>query len=123
MAKTIKAATSDSKTDPNVEAKIPWKMKKQYKILLGSLMILFSIALLAAFISFFIYGQEDQSAVNELTNRSETVNNWLGKFGAFLADLFIYKGFGIASFLFVKLFFITGIYLLLGLTIKKLKNK
>ncbi len=122
MAKTIKAATSDSKTDPNVEAKITWKMKKQYKILLGSLMILFSIALLAAFISFFIYGQEDQSAVNELTNRSETVNNWLGKFGAFLSDLFIYKGFGIASFLFVKLFFITGIYLLLGLTTKRLKS-
>jgi hypothetical protein len=28
-----------------------------------------------AFISFFIHGQEDQSAVSELTNRSETVQN------------------------------------------------
>jgi S-DNA-T family DNA segregation ATPase FtsK/SpoIIIE len=45
--------------------------------------ILFSIALLVAFISFFLHGQEDQSAVSELTNRSETVQNWLGKFGFF----------------------------------------
>jgi S-DNA-T family DNA segregation ATPase FtsK/SpoIIIE len=64
--------------------------------------ILFSVALLVAFISFF-HGQEDQSAVSELTNRSETVQNWLGKFGAFLSDLIVYKGFGLA-FLFVRLF-------------------
>jgi S-DNA-T family DNA segregation ATPase FtsK/SpoIIIE len=44
---------------------------------------------------FFIHGQEDQSAVSELTNRSETVQNWLGKFGAFLSDLIVYKGFGL----------------------------
>jgi len=74
-------------------------------MLFGSLLVLFSIALLVAFISFFIHGQEDQSAVLELANKNEIVNNWLGKFGAYLASLFIYKGFGIASFLFVKLFF------------------
>jgi S-DNA-T family DNA segregation ATPase FtsK/SpoIIIE len=45
-----------------------------------------------AFISFFIYGQQDQSAVNELQNRDEIVQNWLG--GAFLAHILIYKGFG-----------------------------
>jgi S-DNA-T family DNA segregation ATPase FtsK/SpoIIIE len=28
-----------------------------------------------AFISFFIYGQQDQSAVNELQNRDEIVQN------------------------------------------------
>jgi S-DNA-T family DNA segregation ATPase FtsK/SpoIIIE len=43
---------------------------------------------------FFIHGQEDQSAVSELTNRSETVQ--IGcKFGAFLSDLIVYKGFGL----------------------------
>ena len=84
MAK--KTLTSDKKgTDP--EDKLPWELGKQYKILLGFISILFSVALLLAFISFFIYGQEDQSAVAELTNRSQNVNNWLGKFGAFLADL------------------------------------
>jgi S-DNA-T family DNA segregation ATPase FtsK/SpoIIIE len=33
-------------------------------------------------------------AVNELQNRDEIVQNWLGKFGAFLAHILIYKGFG-----------------------------
>ncbi|HLF53211.1 DNA translocase FtsK [Flavobacterium sp.] len=122
MAKKIKAATSDKKNDSNSEGKKPWKIGRQHKILIGSLFVLFSIALLLAFISFFIHGQEDQSAVNELSDRSESVNNWLGKFGAFLADLFIYKGFGAASFLFVKLFFLTGAYLVLDISVKKLKS-
>jgi S-DNA-T family DNA segregation ATPase FtsK/SpoIIIE len=57
-------------------------LTKQHKIVLGSLSSYF-LLLLVAFI-FFIHGQEDQSAVSELTNRSETVQNWLGKFGAFV---------------------------------------
>ena len=97
-------------------------MSKQYKIVLGSLLVLFSIALLLAFISFYIYGQVDQSAVNQLTDRNEVVQNWLGKFGAFLADILIYKGFGIASFLFVRLFFLTGLFLILDISLLKLKN-
>lgn len=118
MAKKI--VTTKKGTDP--EDKLPWKLGKQYKILIGFIMILFSVALLLAFISFFIYGQEDQSAVTQLTNRSETVNNWLGKFGAFLADLFIYKGFGIASFLFVKFFLLTGAFLVMDIAFKRLKS-
>lgn len=118
MAKKI--VTTKKGTDP--EDKLPWKLGKQYKILIGFIMILFSVALLLAFISFFIYGQEDQSAVTQLTNRSETVNNWLGKFGAFLADLFIYRGFGIASFLFVKFFLLTGAFLVMDIAFKRLKS-
>ena len=119
MAK--KTLTTDKK-EANSESKKPWVLGRQYKILLGFILILFSVALLLAFISFFIHGQEDQSAVSELANRSETVNNWLGKFGAFLADLFIYRGFGVASFLFVKLFFLTGAFLVMDLSMKKMKN-
>ncbi|MGL4385663.1 MAG: DNA translocase FtsK, partial [Flavobacterium sp.] len=78
--------------------------------------------LLIAFVSFFLQGQEDQSAVNSITDRNEVVQNWLGKIGAFLADALIYKGFGIASFLFVRLFFLTGLFLFLDLRLKKLKN-
>ena len=119
MAK--KTLTTDKK-EANSEGKKPWKLGRQYKILFGFVLILFSVALLLSFISFFIHGQEDQSAVSELANRSETVNNWLGKFGAFLADLFIYKGFGVASFLFVKLFFLTGAFLVMDISLKRMKN-
>jgi len=119
MAK--KTTTTDKKA-LSAESKKPWMMPRQYKILIGFVFILFSIALLLAFISFFIHGQEDQSAVSELGNRAQTVNNWLGKFGAFLADLFIYRGFGVASFLFVKLFFLTGAFLVMDIALKKMRS-
>lgn len=121
MAKTIKKATTEKKSDSKSAIDKSWALTKQHKIVLGSLLILLSVALLLAFISFYIYGQADQSALGSLS-RSETVQNWLGKFGAFLADLIVYKGFGIASFLFVRLFFLTGLFLALNLPLKKLKN-
>jgi S-DNA-T family DNA segregation ATPase FtsK/SpoIIIE len=34
----------------------------------------------------------------------------------------VYQGFGLASFLFVRLFFLTGLYLFLGMPLSKLKN-
>jgi S-DNA-T family DNA segregation ATPase FtsK/SpoIIIE len=46
----------------------------------------------------------------------------LGKFGAFLSDLIVYKGFGLASFLFVRLFFLTGIFLILDISANRLKG-
>ena len=120
MAKTQKKGTP--KNDSLPEEKLPWKLKLQYRVLIGSFLILFSLGLLLSFISFFIHGHQDQNVVNELSNRNETAYNWLGKIGAYMADLFIYKGFGAASFLFVKLFFITGTYLVLDLSLKKLRN-
>jgi S-DNA-T family DNA segregation ATPase FtsK/SpoIIIE len=122
MAKTTKKEPLDKKNDSKSKESKTWVLTKQHKIVLGSLFILFSIALLVAFISFYIYGQVDQSAISELTDRSETVENWLGKFGAYLADLIVYKGFGVASFLFVRLFFLTGIFLILGISSRKLKG-
>ena len=125
MAKTVKKESKEK--DPQSDIKI-LKTKKQYRMLFGFLLILLSIAFLVSFISFFVsdkgvgYGQADQSAVDSLTDRSQHVENWFGKLGAYIADLFIYRGFGVASFLFVKLFFLSGIYLLLDLPIKKLKN-
>ncbi|SFF23126.1 DNA translocase FtsK [Flavobacterium xueshanense] len=119
MAKTTPLI---KKNDTKSAVKTPLKLTKQHKIVFGSLLVLFSVALLFAFVSLFIYGQQDQSAVQQLTDRSETVQNWLGKFGAFLADLLVYKGFGIAAFIFVRLFFLSGIYMILGISLGKLKN-
>ncbi len=121
MAKTVKAPINKKKeTTSTSTQKI--QISKQQKIVFGTMLVLFSVALLLAFISFFIYGQQDQSAVQELTNREELVQNWLGKFGALLADTFVYKGFGVASFIFVRLFFLSGLYLIVGIPVKRLKN-
>ncbi len=114
MAKSTKTKKEENTT------KKP-RITRQHKVLLGSLFVLFSIALLLAFISFYIHGYEDQSTLQTL-DRTEKANNWLGKFGAWLAYIFIYRGFGAASFLFVKLFFLTGAFLVLDIALKKLKN-
>jgi S-DNA-T family DNA segregation ATPase FtsK/SpoIIIE len=119
MAKTVKKENTKS---TEAGEKLPWKMKRQYKVVLGSLLMLFSVGLFVAFVSFFIYGQEDQSIVDALADRSEPASNWLGKLGAYLADLFVYRGFGAASFFFVKLFFLTGLYLMIDLPLRKLKS-
>ena len=115
MAKKIKS-------ESDLSEKRSWKLSKEYKIVIGSLLVLFSIALLVAFISFYLHGQADQSAVDQLDNRNTEVSNWLGKIGAYVADLIVYQGFGVASFLFVRLFFLTGLYLFLGLPLSKLRS-
>ncbi|HEX8268649.1 MAG TPA: DNA translocase FtsK [Flavobacterium sp.] len=120
MAKTTK--TADKKKDENTGPKSSRIFTKQHKVLVGALFVLFSIAMLVAFISFFVYGQQDQSTLSDLGDRSAKASNWLGKFGAWLAAIFIYRGFGAASFLFVKLFFLTGAFLVLDISLKKLKN-
>ena len=122
MAKTIKKDTTNQKTEGKPEPKKMWRITRQQKMLFGSMLVLFAIAMLVAFISFYVHGYEDQSAVHALDDRSEKVHNWLGKFGALLADIFVYKGFGVASFLFVKLFFLTGSFMTLDISLKKLKN-
>lgn len=115
MAKKIKS-------ESDLSGKRSWKLSKEYKIVIGSLLVLFSVALLVAFVSFYLHGQADQSAVDQLANRNTEVSNWLGKIGAYIADLMVYQGFGVAAFLFVRLFFLTGLYLFLGLPLSKLRS-
>jgi len=124
MAKTTKKETVDKKNEPKAGIKKSLTISKQQKFVLGCLLVLFSIALLVAFISFYVNGQwqTDQSAVSHLGDRSEEVQNWLGKFGAYLADLLVYRGFGLASFILVRLFFLTGLFLALEMTTKRLKS-
>jgi S-DNA-T family DNA segregation ATPase FtsK/SpoIIIE len=122
MAKTAKSPATDKKKDSEAVEKKSFQVTRQHKMLFGALLVLISIAMLLSFISFFIYGQEDQSAVDALTDRSQATQNWLGKFGAALANFFIYRGFGAASFIFVKLFFLTGAFLVLDVSLRKLKS-
>lgn len=118
MAKTTKKQTG---TSENPKIKKPfWNPRN--KLFFGVILVLFSVALLFSFISYYLYGTADQSILNDFSDRGEKAKNWLGKFGAFLADAFLYKGFGVASFLFVRLLFLTGMYLVLDLSFSKLKK-
>ncbi|PDS22723.1 DNA translocase FtsK [Flavobacterium branchiophilum] len=116
------AKKANKKNSNNENATPIQTSPRQKKMLWGSFLVLLSIALGIAFVSFFINGQADQSAVALVADRNAAVENWIGKLGAFIADLFIFKGFGIASFIFVKLLFTTGAFLFLDIPLKKLKN-
>ncbi len=101
--------------------------ERQRKILkiIGLFLILISFLFAIAFISYLFTWKEDQSYIattnggwNTLLSTSEelhnnltdgpVVENKLGKLGALLANQFIFEWFGVASFLFVLLFFILG---------------
>ncbi|WP_445915325.1 DNA translocase FtsK 4TM domain-containing protein, partial [Flavobacterium sp.] len=120
MAKKTSKDTVNSTTE--TKEKFSWRISRQQKFILGILLIFLSIALLLSFISYFITGNNDQNVVNELANRSAKADNWLGKFGAYLADFFLYKGFGVASFIFVRILFLIGAYLILDMALSKLNK-
>jgi len=119
MAKAKKEAPAAKKP---VTEKRPWKLSRRNKVLVGILFFLFSVALLLSFVSYFLYWEYDQSVLTSFTDRTQSVQNWLGKFGAWLADLFLYKGFGVASFILIRFFFLMGSYLVLDLPVGKLKK-
>jgi S-DNA-T family DNA segregation ATPase FtsK/SpoIIIE len=120
MAK--KTSKDSDNTATESKEKFAWRMSRQQKFILGILLILFSIALLLSFISYFITGNNDQDVVTELAKRSVKAENWLGKFGAYLAHFFLYKGFGVSSFIFVRILFLVGAYSLLDMALVKLKK-
>jgi S-DNA-T family DNA segregation ATPase FtsK/SpoIIIE len=94
----------------------------------GLFFLILAIYFLVAFTSYLFTWQEDYSYVIDANggwsnlfktmeelqqhNIPVVVQNWLGKFGALLAHQFIYEWFGVASFLFVFVFFVIGYRLL-----------
>jgi S-DNA-T family DNA segregation ATPase FtsK/SpoIIIE len=121
MAKKNSKGVADNATDA-VNKKSSLKIGRRQKFVVGILLIFFSLALLLSFISYFITGNADQSAVSQLANRSLNTENWLGKIGAYLADFFLYQGFGVTSFLLVRVLFLVGAYLVLDMSLAKLKK-
>lgn len=119
MAKS-KKETQGAAGEPAEKKK--WGFSRRHNVVLGILFFLFAIALLLSFISYFLHWEYDQSELNAFTDREQAVHNWLGKFGAYLADLFLYRGFGVASFILIRFFFLMGAYLVLDLPLKKLKK-
>tara|TARA_R110002051_G_scaffold269806_2_gene330081 strand:+ start:6000 stop:8384 length:2385 start_codon:yes stop_codon:yes gene_type:complete len=117
-------AKKATKSKPKPTKKgLSFKLSKQNKIILGSLLMLFSIALFFSFISFYFNWQDDQSLLSEFKDRNELAKNLLNKFGASISHFFMYKGFGLASLILPFLTCITGIYLFLGLPLKALFKK
>jgi len=104
----------------------------------GLVFIVLSLYFLIAFTSYLFTWEDDYSYVSEANggwsnlfktyeelqqvNINPAVQNWLGKVGALLAHQFIYKWFGVASFLFVFIFFVLGYRLLFKVKIFPLEK-
>lgn len=117
-----KAKKTTEKTEKETVEKRPWRVSRRNKVIFGVFFFLFSIAMLLSFVSYFFYWQTDQSALTQFSDRDVPVQNWLGKFGAFIANIFLYHGFGVASFILIRFFFLMGSYLVLDLPVGKLKK-
>lgn len=100
-----------------------FRLSKQNKVILGSLLVLLSLALFFSFASYYFTWQDDQSTLSEFANRNAEAKNLLNKFGAAVSHFFMYRGFGLASFIFPYLLCITGLYLFLSIEFKGLTGK
>lgn len=91
------------------------KDERTWKIV-GLTSLLISIFLIIAFVSYFFTWRQDQASVSRgieiLADVDTTANNLLGKTGAIVANLFIFKLFGVASLLVCTFFFVVGVNLL-----------
>ncbi len=87
---------------------------KRFGVMIGLLLMLMAIIMFLAFFSYFFTGQADQSIVESLWSGHNSrvprgkLENMLGFVGAVVSYLFIYKWFGIASFLFIPWIFNVG---------------
>ena len=97
---------SNTKSRRKIFSKPKFLTDERTRFIIGIALSLFAIYASLAFVSFFFTGGADQSKLDikwlELITDSEIrVENWTGKTGAYISNLFINKGFGIASFSFL----------------------
>ena len=121
--KSIKANTKAAESlkqekEEKVQMKHLLKDERTHKIA-GSMCILLAILFFIAFTSYLFTWDEDQDKVFKegyklLVGTDTKVANLMGTFGAFISHFFIYKGFGVASYLICSLFFVIGVNLFFG---------
>ena len=92
----------------------------KFKVVFGYTLLFISIVLLVSFISYMFNWKADQSNISSIFDRDVEVKNILGKVGASISHFFIFKLFGIGSFVIPIILFISSYYLLFNKRILKL---
>ncbi|MEJ2004081.1 MAG: DNA translocase FtsK 4TM domain-containing protein, partial [Cyclobacteriaceae bacterium] len=85
-----------------------WK-DRRFQLTVGLFLIVLSIFLFTAFISYLFTGKADQSVVldgSEITGNE--AENWLGLSGAWVSHYFMFLGFGISSLLIPPFLYLVG---------------
>ena len=86
--------------------------KSKFKVVFGYILLFSSLVLFTSFISYIFNWKIDQSNVDMIFDRDVEVENILGKTGAYISHLFIYKLFGISSFILPIILFVSSYYIL-----------
>jgi S-DNA-T family DNA segregation ATPase FtsK/SpoIIIE len=115
--KPAKASSKAFKAEK--EESIDWKAiardERTAKIV-GAVFLLIAVFLVISFISYLFTWKEDQAVAQQgmsaLLDNDKPVANLLGRFGAVISHFFIFKAFGLASFLICTFFFVVGVNLL-----------
>lgn len=130
-AKTTKPKTESKSSVNETKASLLERWNKTVTIyknertqkLVGLLLMLAGVYLFIALLSYIFTWEKDQDKVlgplSELFAIDTKVFNWLGKFGALVSHQFMYKWFGVASFILVPVFIIYGLQKLLNKQITK----
>lgn len=111
MATKRTKQTSKKKTTKKKTEATPIKINaNNLRITIGVTLIVLSLLLLISFISFFFTGDADYSIINSnKINSNITAKNYIGRFGAYFADLFINSGIGISAFILVFCIFVIAL--------------
>ena len=95
---------------------------QQTHLVFGVFILTSAIFLLGSFYSFLMHWKEDQSQLNMFSDKNSGTENLLGKLGASVSDFMVYDGFGISTFILPILLFFTGLYAILSIPLKQLRN-
>ncbi|HRG52244.1 MAG TPA: DNA translocase FtsK [Bacteroidia bacterium] len=96
---------------------------ERFQKIAGLTLLLFAVYLFIAFTSFaFTWDVDQDKVLGDLFSPDVRVENWLGKFGAYISYVFIYKWFGIPSYIFSFLAFVTGLRITFNLNLLNLNK-
>lgn len=109
----VTSAKRKLKNSKGLKGKLAFLRDARYHQVFGLLFILMSFYCFIAFTSYIFTWRADHDKVlggffNLIADTTIKTENWLGKTGAFISHVFIYKWFGISSFLFALTFFLVG---------------
>lgn len=115
--KNTKGKTKTASKKKKGRSVIDFIKDERFKVTVGIILISFAVMLVLSFTSYLFTWQADQSELDVpfgkyFLNPDESVENWIGKIGVLLSNLFIHDWFGLASFGFVLLFILLGFRLM-----------
>lgn len=104
-----------SKVSP-VKDIIGFVKEERFKVVIGAITLSLAVFLALSFAAYLFTWKSDQSKLDMpvfsfLKSVDITAENWMGKSGALVSNLFIHKWFGLASFSIVLILIVTGLRL------------